>query len=339
VACEPEPDASGVEPADTAEVLSARVELGRALFYDPILSADGETACATCHSEHWGMGDGLPLAIGVGAGDLVGPGRQGAAVGRRNAPTLWNAAARGELFWDGRASSLEEQARLPFESDVELDLPLGDALAAVEGVAEYGELFGAAFPDRQAAITAQTLTAALAEFQRTLVSDHAPYDAYLAGDTAALSARMLEGLALLEELGCDGCHSPPLFQSDRYARRLPSREGVDEGVVEADALDLGRYEVTGAPEDREAFRVPTLRNVRDTAPYFHDGSVATLREAVAHEVTVQVGSGHRSPDEAEIDALTELIAKGLLDLSHNPDRPDRVPSGLPLPRDGFRIVR
>ena len=314
---------------------SARVELGRLLFYDPILSGDGQVACATCHSEHWGMGDGLPLAIGVGAGDLVGPGRQGAAVGQRNAPTLWNTAARRELFWDGRAASLEEQALLPFETDVELDLPIEEALAAVAGVDEYRERFDAAFPARAPAITADTLTSALAEFQRTLISDHAPYDAYLGGDTAALSPRMLEGLALFEELGCASCHTPPLFQSDHYARRLPAREGS----VHADELDLGRYEVTGEPADREAFRVPTLRNVRDTAPYFHDGSVATLDEAVELEVAVQVAQGHRRPDAAELDALTELIAKGLLDLRYNPDRPDRVPSGLPLPRDGFRIVR
>lgn len=334
VACEPGPDAAGVQPVEAAELNAARVELGRLLFYDPILSGDGQTACATCHSEHWGMGDGLPLAIGVGAGDLVGPGRRGTAIGRRNAPTLWNAAARGALFWDGSVRSLEEQALLPFESEVELDLPVEDALAALADIAEYRELFDAAFPDRRPAITAQALSSALAEFQRTLMSQHAPYDAYLAGDTPALSARMLEGLALLEELGCESCHAPPLFQSDRYARRLPPREGTEQV-----ALDLGRYEVTGDPADREAFRVPTLRNVRDTAPYFHDGSVATLREAVELEVSVQVAEGHLRPDEGQIDALTELIAKGLLDLAHNPDRPDRVPSGLPLPRDGFRIVR
>jgi cytochrome c peroxidase len=324
-ACESSTGAA--EPAVTPELLSARVALGRLLFYDPIVSGDAETACATCHSEHWGMGDGLALPIGVGGGTLSGPGRTGDAIGRRNAPSLWNAGARNALFWDGRASSLEEQAMLPFENDRELALPIEDALAAIADVDEYASRFAAAFPNARPSVTAVTLTAALAEFQRTLVSEHAPYDAYLAGDTGALSATMREGLALLDELGCQSCHEPPLFQSDRYEKRVPA---VD---------DLGRYEVTGAEEDREAFRVPTLRNARETGPYFHDGSVVTLREAVELEVQAQVAAGMRRPSADELGALTELISKGLLDLSNDPDRPEEVPSGLPIPRDGFRIPR
>jgi cytochrome c peroxidase len=318
------PEAALVAP----EVASARAELGRLLFYDPILSSDAEVACATCHSEHWGMGDGLPLAIGVGAGSLVGPGRHGDAIGRRNAPTLWNVGARGVLFWDGRASTLEEQALAPFDNERELALPVEEALAAVADVPEYVELFDAAFEHAAPPASEATLGEALAAFQRTLVSDHAPYDAYIAGDSGALSATMREGLELLGELGCEGCHEPPLFQSDRYARRL----------VEVPD-DLGRFEVTGDDEDRGAFRVPTLRNTRDTAPYFHDGSAQTLREAVAIEVENQVAAGQRRLSDAELDALTELISKGLRDLAHNPDRPERVPSGLAIPRDGFRIPR
>lgn len=325
-ACEQAPT-DEVEPAATEQELSARVALGRLLFYDPIVSGDGETACATCHSEHWGMGDGLPLAIGLGAGLLSGPGRVGMAVGRRNAPTLWNSGTRRELFWDGRASSLEEQAMLPFESSRELGQPIEHAVAAIADVPEYAMRFDEAFPNEQPRISASTLTSALAEFQRTLVSDRAPYDAYLAGDSGALSDTMREGLALLDELGCQSCHEPPLFQSDRYMRRVPA---VD---------DLGRYEVTGAEQDREAFRVPSLRNARETGPYFHDGSVVALRDAVALEVDAQVEAGMRRPSPSEVDALTEMISKGLLDLSNDPDRPEAVPSGLPIPRDGFRIPR
>jgi cytochrome c peroxidase len=264
----------------------------------------------------------------VGAGTLVGPGRTGAAIGRRNAPTLWNVGARRELFWDGRARTLEEQALAPFDNERELALPVEEALAAVAGVPEYVELFDAAFEHAAPRISPATLAEALAAFQRTLVSDHAPYDAYLAGDPGALSETMGQGLELLGELGCEGCHEPPLFQSDRYARRLEARPE-----------DLGRFELTGEGEDRGAFRVPTLRNARDTAPYFHDGSAQTLREAVAIEVDNQVAAGQRRLSDAELDALTELIGKGLRDLAHNPDRPERVPSGLPIPRDGFRIPR
>lgn len=282
------------------------------------------------------MGDGLPRAIGLGAGPLSGPGRRGAAVGRRNASTLWNAAARGALLWDGRAATLEEQALLPFSDALELDLPVSEALALLAGVPEYAARFADAFPDEAEPISAPALAAALAAFQRTLVSERAPYDAYVAGDASALSARMREGLALLGELGCEGCHEPPLFQSDRYAVRRPERDDRED---DDGAPDLGRFEVTGLEADRGAFRVPTLRNARETAPYFHDGSVATLRAAVELEVEAQVEAGHRRPSADELEALTELIAKGLLDLARSPDRPSRVPSGLAVPRDGFRIVR
>jgi cytochrome c peroxidase len=310
--------------AGSSELALARAELGRLLFYDPILSIDGETACATCHSEHWGMSDGLPRAIGAFGGSLSGPGRQGENLGLRNTPALWNAAERSVLSWDGRAESLEQQALLPFELEAELALPVADALAALSAVPEYEALFAAAFPDAAPAISRMHLASALSAFMRTLVSDRAPYDAYEAGDRGALRETTRAGLRLFFELECDGCHTPPLFQSDRFAARGLSSE-----------TDLGRFEITGEPNDRHAFRVPTLRNVSESAPYFHDGRTKTLREAVQHEVEQQAAT----LTESELDALTELLAKGLLDISRNPDRPERVPSGLPLPRDGFRIPR
>lgn len=316
---------SEIHPA----VRQARAELGRLLFYDPILSADGETACATCHSEHWGMGDGMPLAVGVGAGTLTGPGRMGESLSRRNAPSLWNVAQRTELFWDGRARSLEEQAILPLEMPKELGLPPREALAALAAIPEYVRLFDEAFASAtQGRLDEASLAQALAAFERTLVSDNAPYDAFLAGDQGALSAQMQRGLLLFEEVGCDACHTPPEFQSDAYA---------DRGVGSDD--DLGRVELTRDARDRGAFRVPGLRNARETGPYFHDGSIETLREAVLHETEQQAQAGARTLDDEEVDALTELVQKGLLDIARNPDRPEQVPSGLPLPRDGFRIPR
>lgn len=308
--------------------MAARVDLGRVLFYDPILSSDGQTACATCHSEHWGMGDGLPLAIGVGGGTLSGPGRSGENVARRNAPSLWNMASRGALFWDGRASSLEAQALLPLEMPDELGLRVDEALAALADVPEYAARFALAFPEAEQALDADHLAQALATFERTLVSEQAPYDAFMAGDSGALSVSTQQGLALFAELECDGCHTPPAFARDTYANR---------GIGSAE--DLGRFEISDASSDRGAFRVPSLRNARVTAPYFHDGSVQTLREAVQHEARQQALAGMRELDEAELDALTELLQKALLDISNNPDRPERVPSGLPIPRDGFRIPR
>jgi cytochrome c peroxidase len=209
----------------------------------------------------------------------------------------------------------------------ELGLSPREALAALASIPEYVRRFDEVFGDGSE-VTEAHLAKALASFQRTLVSDNAPYDAFRAGDPGALSEQMQRGLSLFEEIGCDACHTPPEFQSDVYA---------DRGVGNDD--DLGRFEVTGDARDRGAFRVPGLRNVRETGPYFHDGSVATLREAVRHEANQQQQVGARALNEEELDALTELVRKGTLDIARNPDRPEQVPSGLAVPRDGFRIPR
>lgn len=306
-----------------------RAALGRLLFYDPVLSLDAETACATCHSELWGMSDGLPLSIGVGGGTLTGPGRRGTPAGNRNAQTLWNVAYRSELFWDGRASSLEAQALIPLQTAAELGRAPADVAVALRAIGDYVAMFADAFPGDPDPITESTLAFALAAFQRTLLSSHTPYDAYVAGDQGALSERAVLGMQLFAELSCNGCHTPPLFESTRYAAR---------NVADV-RIDPGRFAITAQAIDSGAFRVPTLRNAIDTGPYFHDGSISTLREAVLHELSVEHTVGARTLDDQEIDALVEFLEEGLLDVSANPDRPDVVPSGLPVPRDGFRIPR
>jgi len=312
------------EPPDNPGTAD-KVALGELLFYDPVLSADGLTACATCHSEVWGMSDGLPLAIGVGAGPLAGPGRVGPALGERNSQTLWNVALREELFWDGRVVGLEAQALLPLHSDVELARDPAEALAALRAIPEYVSRFAAAFPDAAEPISEATLAKALAAFQRTLVSDRALYDAYVDGDARALDDAMARGLWRFAEAGCDGCHAPPTFEGPGYAPR-----GVASG-------DPGRAAVSGDPADHGAFRVPTLRNVRDSGPYFHDGSVAELRDAVRHELRLSPLGG--TFDESDVEDITAFIGKALLDRTRDPYRPLAVPSGLPVPLDGFRIPR
>jgi len=304
-------------------------ELGRLLFYDPILSRDGEVACATCHSEIWGMGDGLPLSIGVDGEGPTGPGRTGPNVTTRNAPTLWNVAYRERLFWDGRVGSLEEQALLPIEKDVEMDRSLDALLLDLNANDTYRALFAEAFPEQEDPVTATNLAKALGVFQRSFVSSLGPYDRYQAGDEGALEEEAVAGMELFDEAGCADCHAPPLFESDRYA---------DRGI--GDGSDPGRQEVTGDPADRGAFRVPTLRNLRETGPYFHDGSVSGLDEAVAMEVARSVAEGtSRALTETEIAAIAIFIRKGLMDRSQEPDRPETVPSGLTVPEDGFRIPR
>ncbi|MFO0749555.1 MAG: cytochrome c peroxidase [Myxococcota bacterium] len=315
------PAPNGTLPSASAAV-EKQAKLGRLLFYDPILSADEQTACATCHSELWGMGDGLPTSIGVGGGRLTGPSRSGPNVLARNAPTLWNVAFRGELFWDGREPSLEAQVLLPMHAADELARDPADAVAAIRQIPEYVTLFETAFPGAGDAVTVPHLQQAIAAFERTLISDDALWDAWRDGDARALTSGAQRGLQVFEDAGCDGCHVPPSFESDVYAVRVAGS-------------DVGRFAVTGAEADRGAFRTPTLRNIRESGPYFHDGRAATLEGAIASELASD-GVALTADDEA---ALLEFIGRALVDRSREPYRPKSVPSGLAVPEDGFRIPR
>ena len=319
-----------VIPADNPTT-EAKVALGRMLFYDPLLSSDKEVACATCHSEIWGMSDGLEVSVGIDGEGMTGPGREGPNKTRRNSPTLWNVAYRQGLFWDGRSPSLEEQALKPIEAPVEMNRNIGELIEDLRAIDGYRSLFAAAFPGEAQPITQANLARALAALQRTFVSDRAPYDRYASGDAGALSSTAIEGMFLFAEAGCSSCHVPPLFESERYANR---------GIGDSTVADDGRFEVTGDPADQGAFRVPTLRNLRETEPYFHDGSVQTLPQAVAIEVARSVEEGDTPPlDDQQVHAIAVFLEKGLMDRSQEPDRPEEVPSGLDVPKDGFRFLR
>jgi len=315
-------------PADNPTT-DAKAELGRLLFYDPILSSDRKVACATCHSEIWGMSDGLPRSIGVDGTGPTGPGRVGPNHTQRNAPTLWNAAYREHLFDDGRADSLESQVHSPLTKSVEMNRDPAQLVADLSAIPKYVELFKAAFPQEAAPLSYTDVTRALGAFERTLVTRRANYDRYAAGDTGGLNAESIQGMELFAEAGCSSCHVPPRFESERYANR-----GIGDGS------DLGRYDVTNDPADRGAFRVPTLRNIRETGPFFHDGSVVKLEDAVAHEAERSHAQGQsRKLYADEVQAITMFLDKGLIDRTHDPSRPDTVPSGLEVPPDGFRIPR
>ncbi|MFO0619164.1 MAG: cytochrome c peroxidase [Polyangiaceae bacterium] len=313
-----------VDPADNPRT-DAKISLGNKLFYDPILSGDKAVACATCHSEIWGMADGLSVSIGVDGVGPTGPGRTGPNRTTRNALTLWNAALRADLFWDGRAHALEEQALMPLEQPVEMDLAPDDAAARVASIPAYAALFEEAFPGEP--ITQRTIAKALAAFERTILSNRSPYDHYVDGDEGAMTPKQLRGMQRFADAGCDACHAPPLFEGRSFVTRFTSD-------------DEGRAAITQDPADRGAFRVPTLRNARETGPYFHDGSVATLDEAVKREFALQVANGESPPlDDAAIADLTAFIRDALMDATHAPSRPLTVPSGLDVPVDGFRIPR
>jgi cytochrome c peroxidase len=316
-------------PADNPTT-DAKVRLGNDLFYDPILSSDRQVACATCHSEVWGLSDGLPVSIGVDGTGPTGPGRSGPNKTLRNAPTLWDVAYRKDLFWDGRAHSLEDQIKTPLTDAVEMDRVPAELVKDLEAIPEYMSMFKAAFPDDAAPVTLQNMERAIGAFERTFITSRATYDRYAAGDTGALNDESVRGMFLFGEAKCSSCHVPPLFASDTYADR-----GVSPG-----STDAGLFDVTGDPADRGKFRVPTLRNLRETGPYFHDGSVASLEDAVAREAARSAAEGQsRTLGADEIQAIATFLDKGLVDLTNQPSRPTTVPSGLQVPVDGFRIPR
>lgn len=308
-------------PDIASDLQEERIALGNLLFFDPVLSIDGETACGTCHSEFWGMGDGLPLGVGQGAGLPAGPQREGPNTTRRNSISLFNVAFRKTLFWDGRIDSLQEQAVMPLLEESELNLDPDVAIARLLAIPEYVDLFAAAFPE-DPRVTLDNLAAALAAFQQTLISDRSLYDAYLKGHLGTLNDELIEGMFRFAEMGCHDCHVPPLFESETFANRnVPDINGID---------DMGLAEVTELPQDAGKFRTPSLRNGFATEPYFHNGSAATLADAVEHELE-QSGLPFNHED---VRLIERFISKALRDESRTAQRPLTVPSGLKVPVDG-----
>lgn len=305
------------EPADNPTT-PEKAELGRMLFFDPVLSENDDIACATCHHPDRGFSDGRPTAVGMTGVDLP-----------RNAPTLWNVAYVQSLFWDGRTNSLEDQALVPLTHADEMGVGDPATMAAqLAAIPEYVALFDAAFGGGAAAVTPDNVARALAAFQRTLISNDSPFDRYAAGDFDALTSQQRRGLALFRSgaLRCFECHGAPTFASDTF--RVVGVESDDPG--RAAVADDGVF---------GAFKVPTLRNIVLSAPYMHDGSMPTLNEVLdfyeagggrAHgfeKVDVFVNPFELSEQE-RADLVAFLFA--LTDESRKPAIPEAVPSGLPV---------
>ena len=237
-------------------ITTAKLALGRRLFFERRLSGDGRTACATCHQPSRAFTDGLPVPIGV-------HGRSG----RRNTPSLLNRAYGRRFFWDGRAATLEEQVTAALEGPTDLDLRAPAAAARIAGDREYVGGFKAAFDEP---VSASALVRALATFVRGQLSADSAFDRFVAGNRRALSRPARTGLALFNgKANCWRCHAGPLLTDEGL-----HNTGVSVG------RDLGHFEFTRHPEDRGRFKTPSLRNVAITAPYLHDGSVATLDAVV-----------------------------------------------------------
>jgi len=281
----PLPDAASGGPAATP----ALVALGRRLFHDPALSADGTVACATCHALRGKAGaDGRPRAVGVGG-----------QVGPRNTPTVWNAAFLPRLFWDGRAPSLEAQAVGPLLNPREMAMPSTAAVEArVRADAAYGPLLVAAFGDGRATI--DRVARALAAFERTLVTPDASFDRFLRGAGDALSAAQRRGMWLFRDLGCRQCHAGPAFAGPAEGPLRPFL-AARSPTARARGLDA-------AVPPGSLWRVPSLRNVALTAPYFHDGSVPTLEEAVRVMAEAQLNALILAPGEMPPPAVVRWSA-------------------------------
>ncbi len=243
-----------------------KVALGRLLFFDKRLSRDQTVSCSSCHDPHKGWTDGLPVSIGVGH-----------KKGKRNAQTILNAvmyykgSSGHSLFWDGRASSLEEQAIHPLLNPEEMATSKDAVIKTISSIDGYHPYFRRAFGTD--GVDIDRVGRAIAEFEKTLVSMNAPYDRYDAGDKTAISTDAAAGFKLFIGKGtCTACHSSALF-SDVDFHNI----GVGQ---DKKPPDMGRFEVTKEDRGRGAYRTPTLRNLRYTGPYMHDGSLKTLREVV-----------------------------------------------------------
>ena len=245
---------------------AARVELGKQLFFDNRLSSTGTMSCATCHKPELGFSDGTRYSVGVAGTPL-----------KRHTPHLFNLAWSKTFFWDGRATSLEEQVLGPLSSPDELNMPVGPLVERLRAVPEYERAFSEAFPG--SGLTPKNLAAAIASFERTLVSGGAPLDRYLAGDRQALDEPQEQGLELFYGRAlCSTCHAGPNLTDGKFHNTgVP---GDDRGRASFDRV--GEFQTRPYPffQTQKAFKTPGLRNVALTAPYFHDGSEASLEDVV-----------------------------------------------------------
>lgn len=248
-----------------------KTALGKMLFFDTRLSRDRNLSCASCHNPSFGWE--VPFAKAIGAG--------GKPLGR-HAPTTINQAWSQNLFWDGRAPTLEAQARGPIEADVEMDLPLATALTRLKEVEGYKEAFSRAFPSD--GLTEANILKAIATFERTLVTGITPFDRWVRGDDKAISDSAQRGFVLFNgKAACASCHTGWNFTDDKFH---------DVGLPDA---DKGRSVVSKKPEDDFAMKTPGLREIVARAPYMHDGSLATLQAVMGHYVAGGTARPTRSP--------------------------------------------
>lgn len=256
------------------ELDARKVALGRRLFHEPRLSSDNTISCAHCHNLANGGMDGLPRSIGIGGKE-----------GNINAPTVFNSGFNSSQFWDGRAATLEEQVDFPMLHTCEMGTTWTDVIGKLERDESYRRDFSAIYPE---GISQAAVRNAIADFERSLITPNSRFDRFLRGDKLALDAYELAGYELFKNLGCISCHQGVNVGGNMYEKiGLFGDYFAQRGDVQP--VDYGRYNVTKNEEHRHEFRVPPLRNVALTAPYFHDASAETLEQAVAVMGKYQLG--------------------------------------------------
>jgi cytochrome c peroxidase len=281
-----------------------KIELGKALYFDPRLSLDGTLSCNSCHNVMAFGDDGRPVSVGI-------KGQRGG----RGAPTVWNSAFNTVQFWDGRAASLEDQAKGPLTNPIEMGMPSHAAvMERIQKIPGYVEMFKKAFPKEKDPLTIDHLAKAIASFERTLVTYNSAFDRYKKGQKKALNESQIRGMKLVEEIGCTSCHSGVNFNGEGFKmgeghyQPFPQVPGSEYDKKYKLTDDLGRFEVTKNPEDKNKWRVPTWRNVALTAPYFHNGLVSSLDEAVRVMAKTQLGMDLTQPQVEDIVAFLNSLS-------------------------------
>lgn len=266
----------------------AQIDLGRRLYFETALSLDNSQSCNSCHriDDRLGGVDNLPTSPGI-------KGKNGS----RNSPTVLNAALQMAQFWDGRAADLAEQAKGPVLNPVEMAMPdQTTVVARLLARREYDVAFAAAFPDAPEPVSYDAMASAIAAFERTLLT-HDRFDDFLGGDLAALNEVERAGLKTFMDTGCAACHNGAALGGNSYMKL-----GLVKAYIASD--DSGREQVTGNRADRQLFKTPMLRNIALTAPYFHNGQVATLEDAVRQMAEYQLG---RTLDDRQVAQIVAFL--------------------------------
>lgn len=287
-------------PKDNKQTIE-KINLGKSLYFDPRLSLNGAISCNSCHNLMAGGEDQRSFSVGING-----------QKGGRSSPTVWNSAFHTVQFWDGRAASLEEQAVGPITNPVEMGMPNFEMVVArLSKIPGYVQMFDKAFGKNS--ISKENIGKAIASFERTLIAGDSAFDKFMHGNKKAMTPQMQRGMKLVETVGCTTCHSGANFNSENLKmgegnyQKFPVNADNDFVKKYNFMADTGRFSVTKKEEDKHMWRVPTWRNVALTAPYFHNGSVRTLEEAVKIMAKAQLDVDLKEDQIADIVAFLESL--------------------------------